>query len=90
MKLHLCCGLVLWGNGWTNVDMGDFGQEIKADLNQPWKFAGDGTVSQIECKDGFEHVASAEHFLAEAAASWSRAGHSLSGFHTSRTHQPTD
>jgi predicted SAM-dependent methyltransferase len=47
--------------------MGDFGQEIKADLNQPWTFAEDGTVSQIACKDGFEHVASAEHFLAEAA-----------------------
>jgi predicted SAM-dependent methyltransferase len=67
MKLHLCCGPQLWGGEWVNVDMGDFGQQIRADLNEPWTFAGNNTVDQIVCKDGFEHVASAEHFLAEVA-----------------------
>ncbi len=66
MKLHLCCGPVLL-NGWTNVDLIDFGQEVVADLNQPWTFAADGSVDEIRCDDGFEHVDSAEHFLAEAA-----------------------
>jgi predicted SAM-dependent methyltransferase len=66
-KYHLCCGPQLWGNGWTNVDIGHFGQEIEADLSKPWTFCPDGTADYIICKDGFEHMPSAEHFLKEAS-----------------------
>jgi predicted SAM-dependent methyltransferase len=66
VKLHLCCGPDL-RKGWTNVDVIDFGQEVVADIEGNWLFAGDNSVDHICCKDGFEHVASAEHFLEEAA-----------------------
>jgi ubiquinone/menaquinone biosynthesis C-methylase UbiE len=56
------------------VDQGDFGQQVKADLNQRWTFVRDGTVSQIVCKDGFEHVASAEHFLEQCSRVLKRGG----------------
>jgi predicted SAM-dependent methyltransferase len=52
---------------WTNVDINDFGQGVVADIEKRWDFADDGVVSEIYCKDGFEHVESAEHFLSEAA-----------------------
>jgi hypothetical protein len=74
MKFHLCCGPQLWGDNWINVDIGDFGQQIKADLNQPWNFAQDATADYIICKDGFEHVLSAEHFLAESSRILKRGG----------------
>jgi predicted SAM-dependent methyltransferase len=67
IKLHLCCGPKDRMKGWVNVDACDFGQEVKADIGKRWDFAGDGEVSEIYCKDGFEHVDSAEHFLGEAA-----------------------
>src|SRR3954447_4585735 len=66
MRLHLCCGPTQIMGGWVNVDAYDFGQEVVADIERPWAFAPDGSVSEIYCKDGFEHVESAEHFLAEA------------------------
>ena len=66
VRLHLCCGKDIRKN-WFNVDMIDFGQEIVADVEQHWSFADPGSVDQIYCKDGFEHVDSAEHFLKEAA-----------------------
>ena len=66
MKLHLCCGPQLMKD-WVNVDACDFGQEVVANIEKRWDFAEDGTVSEIFCKDGFEHVESVEHFLAEAA-----------------------
>lgn len=66
IKLHLCCGPKDRMKGWVNVDACDFGQEVKADIGKRWDFAGDGEVSEIYCKDGFEHVDSAEHFLGEA------------------------
>lgn len=66
MKAHLCCGPQILKD-WTNVDAVDFGQEIVADINRRWDFAKDGTVSEIYCKDGFEHIDSAEHFLTEVA-----------------------
>jgi predicted SAM-dependent methyltransferase len=53
--------------GWVNVDAYDFGQQVVANLDKRWDFAEDGAVSEIYCKDGFEHVESAEHFLSEAA-----------------------
>lgn len=52
---------------WINVDAFDFGQQVVADIGKRWDFAEDGAVSEIYCKDGFEHVESAEHFLSEAA-----------------------
>ena len=67
MKLHLCCGPKDIRKGWINVDAYDFGQEVIADIEKCWDFVGVGTVSEIYCKDGFEHVDSAEHFLKEAA-----------------------
>lgn len=67
IKLHLCCGPKDRMKGWVNVDACDFGQEVKADIGKRWDFAGDGEVSEIYCKDGFEHVDSGEHFLGEAA-----------------------
>jgi predicted SAM-dependent methyltransferase len=66
MKVHLCCGPQIM-SGWINVDAVDFGQQILADIGKRWDFAEDGTVAEIYCKDGFEHVESAEHFLSEAA-----------------------
>jgi predicted SAM-dependent methyltransferase len=63
MKLHLCCGSKSIFPGWTNVGACDFSQEVVADINDCWCFAGDETVFEIYCKDGFEHVESAEHFL---------------------------
>jgi predicted SAM-dependent methyltransferase len=67
MKLHLCCGPIDHRKNWVNVDAFDFGQDVVADLNAPWSFAQPGTVEEIVCNDGFEHVTSAEHFLAESA-----------------------
>jgi predicted SAM-dependent methyltransferase len=66
MKIHLCCGKQHL-SGWINVDSRDFGQEVIADIDKLWDFAEEGMVSEIYCKDGFEHVESAEHFLSEAA-----------------------
>jgi predicted SAM-dependent methyltransferase len=66
MKIHLCCGPQIM-KGWINVDAHDFGQEVVADIEKRWDFADDGSASAIYCKDGFEHVESAEHFLSEAA-----------------------
>lgn len=66
MKVHLCCGPQQW-DGWVNVDMVPFGHNVVADLNKRWEFARDGEVAEIVCKDGFEHVDSAGHFLSEAA-----------------------
>ncbi len=66
MKVHLCCGTAL-RKGWTNVDIGDFGQDVVVDLREPWHFLEDNAVSHIYCKDGFEHQESVEHFLAECA-----------------------
>lgn len=67
MKLHLCCGPINLLPGWINVDACNFGQEVTADLSQPWLFAKDASIEQILCEDGFEHLPSAEHFLAESA-----------------------
>jgi predicted SAM-dependent methyltransferase len=66
MKIHLCCGKDI-RNGWINVDAIDFGQEVIADIEQRWSFAANESVDHIYCKDGFEHVNSAEHLLEEAA-----------------------
>ena len=66
MKIHLCCGKYLMKD-WVNVDACDFGQEVVANIEERWDFAEDDSVSEIYCKDGFEHVESAEHFLFEAA-----------------------
>jgi predicted SAM-dependent methyltransferase len=66
LKLNLCCGPDKW-LGWTNVDAVDFGQEVVANLSTRWDFAASNSVDAIECKDGFEHVPSAEHFLEESA-----------------------
>lgn len=52
---------------WVNIDACDFGQQVVANIEKRWDFAGDDVVSEIYCKDGFEHVESAEHFLTEAA-----------------------
>lgn len=65
-KVHLCCGHTLL-KGWINVDIGDFGQEIKADLTRRWDFFESDSVDHIYCKDGLEHQPSVEHFLAESA-----------------------
>jgi predicted SAM-dependent methyltransferase len=65
-RVHLCCGPQIWP-GWVNVDVVDFGQEVKADLAQSWRFSAPGSVDYILCKDGFEHMESTEHFLREAA-----------------------
>ncbi len=54
-KLHLCCGHELL-DGYVNVDSIDFGQEVVADLNKPWKFAKPGSVDYIFIKDGLEHL----------------------------------
>ena len=67
MKLHLCCGPEDIRKGWINVDACNFGQEVIANIEKRWDFVGDGALSEIYCKDGFEHVNSAEHFLGEAA-----------------------
>lgn len=67
MKLHLCCGPQIWGDGWINVDAVDFGQEIVADLGKRWTFVEPDSIDCIACKDGFEHMESTEHFLREAA-----------------------
>jgi len=67
MKVHLCCGPIDIMKGWVNVDACNFGQEVIADIGKRWDFAADGAVSEIYCKDGFEHVDSAEHFLGEVA-----------------------
>lgn len=67
MKVHLCCGPTDIMKGWVNVDACNFGQEIIANIEERWDFAADGSVSEIYCKDGFEHVDSAEHFLSETA-----------------------
>lgn len=64
LKLQLCCGKDL-KQGWVNVDYGNFGQEVKADLNKRWGFAKDNSVDYIYCKDGLEHLESAVHFLSE-------------------------
>jgi predicted SAM-dependent methyltransferase len=64
-KLHLCCGPQLW-RGWVNVDIGEFGQEVVADLSKPWTFVESDSVERIHCKDGFEHQPNINHFLAEA------------------------
>ena len=66
MKIHLCCGNQIIRD-WINVDVCDFDQQVVADIEKRWDFAEDETVSEIYCKDGFEHVESAEHFLREAA-----------------------
>jgi predicted SAM-dependent methyltransferase len=66
VRLHLCCGPQI-KKDWINVDAFDFGQQIVANIEKQWDFAEDETVSEIYCKDGFEHVESAEHFLAESA-----------------------
>lgn len=66
-KVHLCCGPVLHLPGWINVDAVNFGQEVVADLNKPWDFVPEGSVSEIRCDDGFEHVLDGNHFLKEAA-----------------------
>ena len=73
MNLHLCCGSYI-RKGWINVDAIDLGQEVVADINQKWCFAKEESVEQIYCKDGFEHVDSAEHFLEEAARVLKRDG----------------
>ncbi len=65
MKIHLCCGPQIM-NGWINVDACDFGQQVVADIEERWGFAEDGRASEIYCKDGFEHVESADHFFREA------------------------
>ncbi|MBS0168633.1 MAG: methyltransferase domain-containing protein [Nitrospira sp.] len=67
MRVHLCCGPIDKMEGWVNVDACNFGQEVVADIAKHWEFASDGAVSEIYCKDGFEHVDSAEHFLGEVA-----------------------
>jgi predicted SAM-dependent methyltransferase len=66
LRLHLCCGRNI-RKDWVNVDLLDFGQEVVADIEGPWSFAANDSVEEIYCKDGFEHVESAEHFLEEAA-----------------------
>jgi len=66
LRIHLACGRSLM-KGWINVDVIDFGQEVIADLEERWDFADEGSIDHIYCKDGFEHVDSAEHFLHEAA-----------------------
>lgn len=66
MKVHLCCGLDNFP-GWLNVDAINFGFNTVADLGKEWTFAEPGTVDYILCKDGFEHMDSPEHFLAQAA-----------------------
>ena len=67
MKLHLCCGLD-YKKGFLNVDNLPNGvQDIKADLNKPWKFAKSNTVDYIFIKDGLEHLDSLEHFFKEAS-----------------------
>ena len=53
--------------GWVNVDAFDFGQEVIANIEERWNFAEDNSIADIYCKDGFEHVGSAEHFMREAA-----------------------
>jgi SAM-dependent methyltransferase len=49
------------------VDIGNFGQEVVADLSKPWTFLETSTVDHVYCKDGFEHQKNLQHFLAEAA-----------------------
>ena len=66
MKVHLCCGPLV-RPGWLNVDALEFGQEVVADLNNPWSFLKDDEADYIYCKDGVEHLESAKHFLRECA-----------------------
>jgi predicted SAM-dependent methyltransferase len=67
VKLHLCCGLD-YRQGFVNVDDLEGGpQDVRANLNRPWTFAADSSVSHILIKDGLEHLDSIEAFLTEAA-----------------------
>ena len=66
MKIHLCCGPQQYP-GWLNVDAIDFGFNVVADLGKAWNFAPADSAEYIVCKDGFEHMESPSHFLAEAA-----------------------
>ena len=66
VKFHLCCGPSPL-DGWVNVDMFDFGQEVVFDLTKEWDFAASGSVDRIFCKDGLEHLPSVEHFFRESA-----------------------
>jgi len=66
VKVHFCCGPFV-RKGWINVDCIDFGQEVIADLQEPWHFLDSNSVDHIYCKDGLEHQDSVEHFLREAA-----------------------
>ena len=52
LKVHLCCGIQIL-DGWLNVDVVDFGQEVVADLNKRWDFLDDNSAEYIFCKDGF-------------------------------------
>jgi hypothetical protein len=66
MKMHLCCGPQQY-SGWLSVDAIDFGFNVVADLEKTWNFAPAESAEYMVCKDGFEHVGSPSHFLAEAA-----------------------
>lgn len=66
VMVHLCCGTDIL-EGWINVDAINFGQEVVANIEEEWGFARENSVDHIYCKDGFEHVDSAEHFLGQAA-----------------------
>lgn len=67
VKYHLCCGLD-YRPGFVNVDDLEGGpQDVRANLNQPWAFAADGSAEYILIKDGLEHLNSVQAFLAEAS-----------------------
>jgi predicted SAM-dependent methyltransferase len=68
VRLHLCCGRLHFREpGWINVDAVALGQDVIADLGQPWAFVAPGSVDLIYCKDGLEHQGSVPFFMAEAS-----------------------
>lgn len=65
LKLDLGCGKNV-REGFTGVDIKDFGQPIKADLTKTWPWK-DGSVDEVWCSHMIEHFTPEEriHFVNE-------------------------
>lgn len=65
LKLDLGCGPHP-RDGFTGVDVRDFGQPVTHDLRKPWPWK-DGTVMEVHCSHFLEHLTGLErvHFVNE-------------------------
>lgn len=65
LKLDLGCGLNQQ-EGFTGVDIRDFGQDVTCDLRETWPW-DDGTATEVHCSHFIEHLKAPEriHFANE-------------------------